>query len=490
MTFLESVNKSSARMGREQRFRLLHHSPTDHTHRVFIVFIITVFPREFLLHANASVRSKDYIAMNDEHPNNYSLSELNTTRQGSDMQTETQYIDVEISGGIVRGVISNVGSRPANVFRGIPQAEPPVGKLRFEQLRARQSWRPKVWNAMEYRPACLSNTSKTTSPQFNIDEDCIYTNIYADPECRKVFVICAYRIGFLGFLDLGNDDVVPRNLAFYDIIHNLEWARKEIRSFGGDPEQITIMGNSAGASFVIYLLQSPKVPRGMFKQAVVSSGIALIMRDLDRQPSLEILRRFKCLHDDKTNLTFTDRNKVECMRNVNANDIITVQRRNEDTLNLTFRGPETDTKLLPGEIFWDLLPSHKAHPLLITTTSVETTFFPNTLDVECRAVEMHKAYIPKAVHSVITITNFAKVLLKGKEKLIKNISDDPSRLRSTVWTPLGVPLELMVLLLLMVIMMAIFGAVRIMNRYRSYVSPATESTRIFSKDTTRRILYT
>lgn len=58
-----------------------------------------------------------------------------------------------------------------------------------------------------------------------------------------------------------------------DIIYNLEWARKEIRSFGGDPEQITIMGNSAGASFVIYLLQSPKVPRSMFKQAVVSSGV-------------------------------------------------------------------------------------------------------------------------------------------------------------------------------------------------------------------------
>ena len=53
----------------------------------------------------------------------------------------------------------------------------------------------------------------------------------------------------------------------------MEWTRKEVRASGGDPEKITIMGNSAGASAVIYLLQSPKVPRSMFKQAVVSSGV-------------------------------------------------------------------------------------------------------------------------------------------------------------------------------------------------------------------------
>jgi len=153
-------------------------------------------------------------------------------------------VDVELSGGVIRGRVSYEGGRPAHVFKNVPMAEPPVGNRRFAKLEEKRPWRPLIWNSTEYSPACPSNTTDTTSPQDNISEDCIYMNVFADASCRRrasgcpilfyihgggftfdsavmfnetqlvqkyasdgvVFMIPAYRLGVLGFLDLGGCD--------------------------------------------------------------------------------------------------------------------------------------------------------------------------------------------------------------------------------------------------------------------------------------------
>uniref|UniRef100_A0A914VKA9 Carboxylic ester hydrolase n=1 Tax=Plectus sambesii TaxID=2011161 RepID=A0A914VKA9_9BILA len=195
---------------------------------------------------------------------------------------------VRTSLGTAKGKIyksSNGGDGEALVFLGLPYAAPPVGALRYRQPQDPKPW-SRILDASEYRSGCLSNTSFTTSPQTDIDEDCLYVNVFADRRCGKrshapcpvlfyihgggysfdsasmfpvqalvdhfatrelVFVTVGYRLGSFGFLDLGSDDVVNRNIGFYDKIKALEWVQREIGKFGGDPKKVTIMGHSSGS---------------------------------------------------------------------------------------------------------------------------------------------------------------------------------------------------------------------------------------------------
>ncbi|VDM71136.1 unnamed protein product, partial [Strongylus vulgaris] len=135
----------------------------------------------------------------------------------------------------------------------------------------------------------MSNSTMSSSQQKNISEDCLYMNIFVSEKCllKKgscpvifyihggslsydsavmfddqyiinrysskdiVFVISAFRLGFFGVLAFENDEVVPRNLAFYDIIAGLEFMQQEIAAFGGNPQQVTLMGHSQGGSIAM-----------------------------------------------------------------------------------------------------------------------------------------------------------------------------------------------------------------------------------------------
>lgn len=169
---------------------------------------------------------------------------------------------VRTSLGTVKGRIvknSQGGDGEAIVFLGLPYAAPPVGPLRYRKPEDPSSWHG-ILDATEYRSGCLSNTSMTTSPQSDIDEDCLHLNVFADRRCGKrshgscpiiyyihgggfnfdaapmfpvqalvdhfaskelVFVTVGYRLGSFGFLDLGGDDVVQRNIGFYGMLSSL-----------------------------------------------------------------------------------------------------------------------------------------------------------------------------------------------------------------------------------------------------------------------------
>ncbi len=85
-----------------------------------------------------------------------------------------------------------------------------------------------------------------------------------------VVVSINYRLGAEGFAVL---DGAPNNRAVLDWIAALEWVRRNIRAFGGDPDQVTIMGQSAGGFAVAALLGAPAA-RGLFHQAIIASGIS------------------------------------------------------------------------------------------------------------------------------------------------------------------------------------------------------------------------
>jgi carboxylesterase type B len=79
--------------------------------------------------------------------------------------------------------------------------------------------------------------------------------------------------GFLGFFSLQNEDV-PGNAGLYDTVNALQWVKNNIKHFGGNPDAITIAGQSAGAVMVTQMMVSP-LAQGLFQRAIAASGSAL-----------------------------------------------------------------------------------------------------------------------------------------------------------------------------------------------------------------------
>jgi para-nitrobenzyl esterase len=196
-------------------------------------------------------------------------------------------------------------------FRGIPYAQPPLGDARFRPPGPAAPW-PGERDATAYggsapQPGMMlaALPGMDVGPQH---EDCLYLNVYAPagsrPGDRKpvlfwihgggfvigsgsqtiydgsglvrrgdvVVVTINYRLGALGFLDLGEQgDVATANAGILDQIAALRWVQRNIAAFGGDPDNVTIFGESAGGMSVGTLLGCPAA-RGLFHKAVAQSG--------------------------------------------------------------------------------------------------------------------------------------------------------------------------------------------------------------------------
>ncbi|XP_053305624.1 fatty acyl-CoA hydrolase precursor, medium chain-like [Spea bombifrons] len=206
--------------------------------------------------------------------------------------------------------------RKVDTFLGIPFAKPPVGELRFESPEPPEPW-SSVRDATKEPAMCIQNEkiSKDLLEKFGVkfdlppvSEDCLYLNIFS-PQGREmnsklpvmvfihgggfsmggatmsngaalsayenvVFVSIQYRLGIPGFFSNG-DDQARGNFGFLDQVAALQWIRENIEDFGGDPESVTIFGESAGGVSVAALVLSP-LSKGLFHRAIAESGVALI----------------------------------------------------------------------------------------------------------------------------------------------------------------------------------------------------------------------
>ncbi|MCE3288245.1 MAG: Carboxylesterase type [Caulobacter sp.] len=200
------------------------------------------------------------------------------------------------------------------VFRGIPYARPPVGELRWRPPQPAGGW-PGVREATRFGAAC----PQPPSPFYDhaaVGEDCLFLNIWTPPNARKapvivwihggslvsgsgaealydgggfarqgvVLVSINYRLGALGWLahpalSAESREHVSGNYGLMDQAEALRWVRRNIAAFGGDPGNVTIAGESAGALSVAYLMASPPA-RGLFHKAIAQSSYLVSMPDL------------------------------------------------------------------------------------------------------------------------------------------------------------------------------------------------------------------
>ena len=206
-----------------------------------------------------------------------------------------------------------------NVFKGIPYAEAPVGALRWKAPVPKRPWKG-VREATSFGPACFQPTTKlnniyATDP-YPMSEDCLSLNIWAPRHAKKVpvfvwihggalwggtsrdpmydgarlasrdiiVVSINYRLGVLGWLahpELSAETPtgLSGNYGLLDQIEALRWVKKNIGAFGGDPNNVTVAGESAGALSVMYLMASP-LARGLFSKAIAESAYMISTPEL------------------------------------------------------------------------------------------------------------------------------------------------------------------------------------------------------------------
>ncbi len=208
---------------------------------------------------------------------------------------------VKVEEGFVQGIVKG----NLTVFKGIPFAAPPVGDLRWRAPQPAAKWQG-VKQAKEFAPAPVQGGN----PPSGKSEDCLYLNVWTPAKSATekvpvlvwiygggfsfgstsepvydgealakkgvVLVSIAYRVGQLGFLahpelSKENPENVSGNYGILDMIAGLKWIQKNISSFGGDPNKVTIFGESAGGIAVSMLCASP-LAKGLFHGAISQSG--------------------------------------------------------------------------------------------------------------------------------------------------------------------------------------------------------------------------
>jgi para-nitrobenzyl esterase len=212
---------------------------------------------------------------------------------------------IKLDSGLVSGIPGK--SATVRVFKGIPFAAPPVGNLRWRAPQPVGKWEG-VRKAEEFGPICMQ--AGGNAPAANMSEDCLYLNVFTAAkragERRPVMVwlhpggytsgsgsqpaydgerfanngvvivTLNYRLGALGFfshpeLTQEGDHRWAANQAFLDQGAALSWVKRNIAGFGGDPGNVTLFGNSAGATSISNLVASPRT-RGLFRRAISESG--------------------------------------------------------------------------------------------------------------------------------------------------------------------------------------------------------------------------
>ena len=216
----------------------------------------------------------------------------------------------------VYGRISGVEDSNSYVYKGIPYAKPPVEELRFKAPQRLEKWEG-IYKADSFKTMSVQMGEKPSSfygkeffslkdfPVPEKSEDCLYLNVWTPKEKGKypvaiwyhgggfvggysfepefdgddfaskgiILVTVSYRLGMLGTFchpSLRDENGISGNYGFRDMIAAIDWVKENIASFNGDPEDITIFGQSAGGMAIRTLVTSPCV-KGKIKKAIIQS---------------------------------------------------------------------------------------------------------------------------------------------------------------------------------------------------------------------------
>lgn len=310
---------------------------------------------------------------------------------------------LEIKNGKLQGV-----ERDGMVmYKNIPYAAPPVGELRWRPPQAAPSWTG-VRDASKFGEACMQPLIiGLTSELVPGNEDCLKLNVFAPKGAQNrpvmvwihggglltgsatepyyyptgliaedvVVVTFDYRLGRLGFfapkelIEEAKKNGEPfGNYGIMDQIQALKWVRDNIATFGGDPNNVTIFGQSAGGRSVAWLMTSPAAA-GLFHKGIAQSPQQLPMRDLNKE-------RF-----GKPSVIANDQKFVEAKGNKSMKDLRALSADEASLTAADFISGAFDSAMIDGQIILDdaipLFAQGKQHkvPFMIGTMAWDASFF-------------------------------------------------------------------------------------------------------------------
>jgi para-nitrobenzyl esterase len=318
---------------------------------------------------------------------------------------------VQISSGRLRGYLEE----RVQTFKGVPYGASTAGAARFLPPSPPRAWTG-VRDAFELggrAPQFVGGEPAEmipTDPREPQSEDCLALNvwtpstngrrpvllwlhgggfasgsggytIYSGRELARKHDVVAisvnHRLNIFGFLHLaeyGGRWANASNAGMLDIVRALEWVRENIAAFGGDPGNVTIMGQSGGAGKVSVLMAMPAA-KGLFHRAIAQSGAALTGTPKSQavRTTEQVLQRL--------NITPA---QLDRLQSVPVERLLAAMRPEQGPA-LTF-GPVVDGSSLPGDPFTPTAPGQSADvPFLTGTTATETTFFAP--DEQLRPIE-------------------------------------------------------------------------------------------------------
>lgn len=343
-------------------------------------------------------------------------------------------LSVQTQQGVYLGRQTTISGTKVNYWYGIPYAQQPVGNLR---------WKPA-------QPLPTSNGIKsasicTTCPQPNhqsvsSSEACLILNVFAPDNATNlpvyvwihgggfvagsscwsnfsdlvgisasnslpvIAVSINYRLGFLGFLadqelydekSGVNGRSTTGNYGLLDQMMALDWIKKNIRGFGGNPEQITLGGESAGGISVAALLTSPLVVNGTFQRGVLQSGA--IWPTAATPLQVAINRRGNILRN------LSDCNTVQCLRNLPVDQVLMFQQAAAAT-NIV---GSTSTPVIDDYVLDDIMENNFARgkflklPILIGSNQNETSLFTCRAFNDSATIEQIEKYLTKLYNTTI-----------------------------------------------------------------------------------------
>ncbi|OQR66681.1 liver carboxylesterase 1-like [Tropilaelaps mercedesae] len=299
------------------------------------------------------------------------------------VNADEPHVDAPV--GSIHGRTTTVEGIEIELFQRIPYAEPPVGDLRFAlpvPLKLVGELQPSNLTSVCPQPY-LSEDFKILIPQ---TEDCLHLNVYRKAGTKQgddkpvaaiihggafsvgsaadffhdsvplaglgdvVVVSFNYRLGILGFADM--KDLAPGNLGLYDQRLALEWIQDNVRSFGGNPNKVTLLGVSAGSMSVSAHINTPlnRQGRKLFHAAIFDAGVMapgiVVDSDVTLARVKKIAETLGCKIDGSEMLA--------CLRKADANELAKLSLDVEGYSPIWTFQPTIDGKFIPRDVAEDV----------------------------------------------------------------------------------------------------------------------------------------
>ncbi|KAE8572964.1 juvenile hormone esterase [Halyomorpha halys] len=355
---------------------------------------------------------------------------------------------VTTSQGTMRGqVLKSRDGRDYFSFTKIPYAKPPVGDLRFKISEKADKWHGTL-DATKPIPSCYQ-TGMFPGQGISGQEDCLYLNVFSPNITGRlpvifsihgggfvagsagdfgsakfymdedvVFVGPNYRLGSVGFLSL-EDSVIPGNMGLKDQALALEWVQKEISAFGGDPNWITVIGESAGGASSDLICSAPRT-NGIIKACVSQSGVGLspwvfMKPGVPRKMALNMAKALGC--NETGDL-------LKCLQSKPIEQVGNMSLMVDDNNNSNLATPVLEPENAPGAILtqWPTGTNH-SYPWIIGVCQDEGLLMTVAYELHMTTQEETEKFINGFNQTLISayhLENRTDDIQKLRERYFKN----------------------------------------------------------------------